>query len=601
MKQLLLIMLCITLSTTFAKNEQRLIEGKQQIQLGAFKEAITPLKRVLQNSWDTKEGEEALVLLSEVYVRIDSISLAKEAIDNFITYYPDSRYIHRMSLLQGKIDIQEGLFYQGASKAMRVLFLEVGNYLYNEARTLMNQLLKAQVLHEEELLKLVNSNPVDNEVVGTMVFQLAQIYESKKKYTLARNYLQRIMQQFPGHSLTAKAEEKRNSLLSKGPGIESIIIVTPLSGDYAALGQFVVQGAILAIEKHNDRYPDAQVSYRVLDTKAHPAEAIEKVSQVMLEDNIAGVIGPVMSPTAAALGAWLSQKYPHVPLITPTATDAGIAGLGKNIFQINTSPSYLAQSIARFSVNCQKHKEYAVLVPDSDYGSIMAENFKEVVEKFGGTVLFEEYYEEGLADYRANYDVLRLKKFNLDRKRDFISGVRDTSEFDEDENQKWLLDSTISFDALFIAASDPEDASVLASQAYFNKVDADLLGSSGWYSKTILKKGKQYVENTHFSTSLVDHDKNREWEKFKGLYLKRWGVNPDKDRVSGLTYNATRFILWGIQKGGGNVVNKLRSAKTVKGVYGNMKFNSEKGYNDGRTILKIKGGKFYQARKCTNF
>ncbi len=596
-------MLLLFVSGASAKkyHVKQLQSAKELIHKGEIESALTPLKKALKKNWNSPEGEEAAVLLAESYLRIDSIAFATKVIDAVETYYINSMYENRIGLLSAKIAIQEGTFYRGAERAMKILFLEKNSYLYNETRDLLLKVLKAQVLHEEELLRLVNTNPVDNEVVGTMVFQLAQIYEGQGKFTLARNYIDKIIQQFPNHPLTGKAKTKKAVLANKGAGVPSILIVTPLSGDYSGLGQFVVQGAILAIEQHNEKAGKDKLSYRVIDTKAHPAETVDKVAYAMLEDNIIGIIGPVMSPTASTLAAWLSQKYPQVPMVSPTATDAGIAGLGTNIFQINTSPSYLAQSIARYSINCQKHKEYAVMTPDTDYGRIMAENFKLMVEKYGGTVLFEEFYEEGNPDYRANYDVLRLKKYNLDMERSYIAGEKDSADYEEGDHQQFLQDSTINFDALFIAASDPEDAALLASQVRFNKIKADLLGSSGWYSKKTIRKGNKYVEGAHFSTPLIDHNKNKHWTGFKNAYMARWGAYPDRDRVSGLTYNSTRFMLWGIKNGPGNVVNTMRSAKTVNGVYGKMKFNSEKGYNDSRMILKIKGAKFVTAKNCKEF
>jgi len=99
----------------------------------------------------------------------------------------------------------------------------------------------------------------------------------------------------------------------------------------------------------------------------------------------------------------MSEKYPYIPVITPTATDDGIAQMRKNIFQLDVSSARLAYTIAYYAMNCLKISEFAIMAPLCDYGSLMADEFPRVVQRRGGTILVTQNYAEGLPDYQNEF------------------------------------------------------------------------------------------------------------------------------------------------------------------------------------------------------
>jgi ABC-type branched-subunit amino acid transport system substrate-binding protein len=316
-------------------------------------------------------------------------------------------------------------------------------------------------------------------------------------------------------------------------------------------------------------------------------------------DEVVGIIGPMTSPGATAVSAWIGQTHPEITLITPTATDEGIASLGSNIFQLNVPTARLARSIANYAVRCLNAHEFAILTPVSDYGRIMTAEFSNTVESLGGQVLTVQQYQEGGADFKTEFNRIRTNKLALDnRRRNISKGLEDASVFNPRDRKAYLDDSLISFDAVFIAASDPTDAASMASHVAFNKIGGKLLGSSGWYGRSLLADGKRLVDGAYFSVPFADAYEDATFQKFAKKFSARWeGTQPDKERVSGLSYDGMNIFLDSWNKKGSDNAKAILQKKPLTGVYGNYQFDDE-GANSAQHIMTVAKGKFILTENC---
>jgi len=372
-----------------------------------------------------------------------------------------------------------------------------------------------------------------------------------------------------------------------------------LSGDLADFGGRMIQGVVLAHEefvKANGK----KVLLQIIDDQADPVRAIHKVRDIVAADEIVGIIGPMMSSGATVVAAWLAKSYPQIPMLTPTATDEGISSLGPNIFQLNVPNSFLARSIAEYAMRCLKASEFAILSPTSEYGRIMSKEFTDAVEAKGGKVLAIQQYQEGNTDFRTEFSRLRAGKLSLDnRRRNIIKGSESLDAFSPRDRKSYMDDSLISFDAVFIASSDAADAAAMASHAAFNKLGGVLLGSSGWYDRALLSDGKRLVEGAYFSAPFADVAGEEPYQRFAKAFAARWdNRQPDKERVSGLSYDAARvfFDAW-LKSNGQNVPQAIVQQKTVNGVYGTYTFDSM-GANNSVHVLTIQKNRFVLSDSC---
>lgn len=180
----------------------------------------------------------------------------------------------------------------------------------------------------------------------------------------------------------------------------------------------------------------------------------------------------------------------------------------------------------------------------------------------------------------------------MERGLESLKGVMTKKEVD-----RFMLDSTIQYESIFIAASDPADAALLAKQVNFNKIQGRLFGSSGWYGKNVIKLGKNDIADAMFTAAFFEKANAKNWTEFSKAFRDRWNEYPGMDKVSGLSYDAARFLLKGLGNSGTPLVNALREIKTVPGVYGKVRFNSL-GENTNTELVKIENFRFVQQKSC---
>lgn len=579
--------------------EQRLQQAKTFIKQGKASQAIQVLQPLTQKSWKTQEGKEAAVLLTEAYLRSGDTEKASYHARRFYEYYPGSPYQDRISWVQVRLLIDEGRYLTASRKGFAILHRTQSESLYKAVKEQLTQLLAKEVLSSLELENLLGHFQLDNDLVAQLRFVLAKQYNKDERYHAARYQLNRISSDNPAFKDAASAKLLLHSLASKGPGRPMLLVVGPMSGGLSQLGQEMLQGVALAIQEMKSKV--GEVNYRKIDTQGEPALTVAAVRQAIEEDHVVAIIGPMMSHSASALAAWLSVTHPDIPMVTPTATDDGIADLGYNIFQFNMPMAQLARDIARYAVLCEGLREFAVLAPNSDYGEIMAREFSQEVKRYGGRIMSSDYFTEGLEDYPKQFEVIKALQWRNYRQRELISwGSVDTipSYYNNKEKGPYLQDSIIKIDGFFIPVSAPEDAALMARQVSYHNIQTQLLGTDGWYGIETLRKGRKYVNEALFAAPFLERNEIDEWRNFKTAFVKKWGQEPAKNRVSGLSYSAAEFVLSNM---GRSMVEKMRGVDQVKGVYGPIILDKDSGGNHYSQMVGIEKGKFKMAPICKEF
>jgi ABC-type branched-subunit amino acid transport system substrate-binding protein len=592
---------CFSFDAAASKSAEELFaKGVKTLETGDTQKAEVIFSEIVKKHFRKNSGEHALALLIEVHLAkgvaiAENMENAERYIEKYETYYAKGTYHDRVMIAKAFIKIQKGDFYGAMQDLGLVLKTSNNPVQLSRAKQSINKILDARVLTVSELNNAFDKFAVDSDVAGWLMLNLAKESVKSKRYKQARYYSSRLLAE---QLLPAKQEEIQgilNQSKKSTGGIATVLVLGPLTGPYAEFGNELIQGVLVAYEQSNMK---AKVEIRFLDTEGEPVTAVNKTRQVMQRDSVVGIVGPILSSTASALAVWLSSAYPHVPMITPTANEDGIAGLGNNIFQINVPAGQLATSIADYAMNCLAIPEFALLSPNSAYGVKMANFFIETVQKNGGTVLASEFYEEGGKDYQTQFNILRNSKYTLDQKRKRIAnGTEDINYIHPRHKAKFLADSVIHFKGFFLPASDPEDAALLASQYTYSKMDGVLLGSSGWYGRSVLTGGKSSVEGAYFSTPFLETTERKQWLDFRGRFFGKWNANPEADKVSGLSFDALN-ILYNALDGSKSVVQSLRALRQYEGVYGTIQFHPELGSNTKVHIVTIENGKFSMANAC---
>lgn len=594
MKRLLPFVLAAGLATTlFAQDE--IAQAKSLIQNGRCAEAVAPLQKLYKSSFRKPAGEKAAVMLAECYMRDHKRDEALKLSSRFLEYYVNSAYRERMELANAIVMAERGNVYEGVESMLRILAYTKNPAAKSRTKEVAIQTIAASLLTADQLQALLEKYPVDKDVIGWLQLQIGRECQNSRRYRAARYWYKKVLAGGVAENLSNTAERGLESLEGQGAGMPTVLVLAPLSGDFAEFGAAAIQGVILAHEKAGLQ---GKVNLRVADTRADAAQALLRTQQAVNQDSVVAVIGPIMSAPAATVAAWLGSNFQNIPMLTPTATDDGIAKMGPNIFQVNITMDNLAKSIADFATKCLSLREFAVLSPLGGYGASMSQSFTQAVERRGGSVVAFRNYEEGRPDYKTEFSLLRDVRFKqLNRRQNIARGAVDLDAVNAKERRAYMQDSTFNIPGIFIPATNPGDAGLMAGQVAFNKISGVLLGASGWYGRELLIQGKRQVDSSYFSVPAMDMDGNNEnLKKFVGDFKERWGDEPGEDKVSGLSYDAANIVFSSLAKKPNSLTNAINNTANFPSVYGEIKF--KRGVNTNAKIVTVNKGKFETVEGC---
>jgi ABC-type branched-subunit amino acid transport system substrate-binding protein len=381
-------------------------------------------------------------------------------------------------------------------------------------------------------------------------------------------------------------------------GVVQIGLLVPLSGYEAEIGKQIVQGAQLAFDQYTAA-SGARLKLIMCDTRGNMIETAKKTKELVYEDHAPVILGPVLSQDAVVAASILMEK--DVVMLSPTANEDGIAGMGPYIFQMNVTLGTLGAKIARYAMDNLNIRDFAIIAPGNDYAAALSRGFRQEVEKSGREIVSEETYEPGTQDFKMQFDNLKIRLLMRKQQRTPVekSLAGDAVPSPKTDTKLLAADSSYEIGGIFLPA-EAEDVAMLAPQAAFHRIKTQLLGSTGWHNPKVVVDGKEYVTNALFSSNLpAGTGVEKEWADFKSLYKGRFGVDPD--RVAALGYDAASLISAALRQAGTSasapqIAQALSAIKGYKGASGPISFDGGQRINTEASIIKIKDKQFIRVQ-----
>ncbi|MBN1309184.1 MAG: ABC transporter substrate-binding protein [Chitinispirillaceae bacterium] len=549
---------------------------------GNYDSTILVIRNYLRKHGREETSEQLVPLAAEALVRRGEFVSAHRLFSMYRIKYPHSPFIPRFWYIEG-IALAKEEKYPGAIAAFSMA-LKAGVSPVLDSLVLINTEKICMHMAADEFYDL------DARDIHRWLMEIIKFYEIEKliaigQFAKAENCADDFRRAYPRSRYGAvvrewitRAQEAKKRTLQIG-------LLAPISGEEEEIGRQVVQGAQLAI---NQLQPQAGQTVKcvVLDTRGNMMTTAQKTRELVDQHKVSVIIGPVLSPTATVTAAMLIDK--QTVMISPTATDEGIADMGENIFQMNVTIGVLGKKIARYAIENLSIKEFVILAPQTPYGQILAGSFKEELQRRNLELLAEEYFEEGANDYRVQFQNIRkkllarhLERLSMERGTDFRGTItrRDSSLY---------ADSTLAVGGLFMPG-EGEDVVMLAPQVMFHRIRTQILGSSGWHQQKVLQEGKRYVLNAVISTSFELDQSGKEWGEFTKAYKRRYNSEPD--RVAALGYDAAALIMKAIRETGGDDPKRIHAvlSKTDRyhGISGIISFEEGRRANNECAVYKI--------------
>ena len=581
MKRLYFLLALLLLTTTPIYTNDKV---EDILNSNSIKESIIKLQKLYLSSKNNIIKTKALIALTKIYLNNNDLKNAKfilkilkEKGDSSLSFYYN--YLYSVYLFKTQN------FYESADHAA-IFIIKAPQNLKIYGLNIFKESLKKLDLNQLEQLK---DKYKDYDVLyKNILFYLIKNSYEKGNFSSVEKLSTIFLSLFssdPLSEIVKKYLEKSKEL--KGRYIK-IAVLLPLSGEYKVYGEQVLNSIKLKFsEIENDN-----IKYSVFDTKSSPIETIFKVKEILKYGDYTAIVGPITSLNTIVASALVSEY--SLPLITPTATEEGIAKIGNNIFQLNVTITKLAEKIAKFAVDSLKLRKFVIIAPDNAYGRTQALSFQRYVEAKGGRIIKLIIYPPGTKDYKE-YMISIRRAILIDKIEEEIFKKEGKYREVKLENipKKRLKEENLQVDGIFIPSASADELIMLIPQIFYYRINGTLLGSSGWYSNKLIKHTAQYLNNSYFSLYFYKIDRYDKRIKFENEYKNMFKKSPGK--VSYLGYDAIDIIFSAIENGYTTpeaITEYINNIKNYNGVSGRITFYNTEGSNNNAEIIKIENKKF---------
>ena len=201
---------------------------------------------------------------------------------------------------------------------------------------------------------------------------------------------------------------------AQGSGPIKIGAFGPMSGNAAAQGQSLRQGAEMAAKAKNAAggVLGRQIELIIGDDAGKPEEAAVIARRFATRDNVAIALGSVSSP--ASLAAAQVFREEQVPQIVVSGTAQRITTQGNEWVFRCTIPDrkFVADLVDFINEKFPKLKRFGFIYVNDDFGKGGLDSFIEAGKKYGMSVVAGESYTRGDVDFTAQ--LTKIRAANVD-------------------------------------------------------------------------------------------------------------------------------------------------------------------------------------------
>jgi branched-chain amino acid transport system substrate-binding protein len=501
--------------TSYPKDTLLFREGETFLSKGEPEKALWRFKSLLSEFPNSSLSNEAKFRMGICYTQLKR---PKEAIrvlnDLFSTFLSPDRMVQVFTLL--------GDNYVGLKDRLNAL-LWYGKGLLVPGPS--NEELKRKVrsiidtYEKEEELNQIESLYRGAYGGGYAKLRLAQMAKSRGNDLLAKKILMELKGEYHGLGNWPQAKGLLESISPKSKYIVGVIL--PLSGIQQPFGERALQGIQLGMRETNFEKP--LISLVIRDTKGNPSEAEKAVEELVTEEKVIAIIGPLLSITADSAAKKAQQL--KVPLLTLSQKEL-LPGEGDFVFQNSITPSDQVQTLLNFAIETLDFRTFSVFYPNSPYGLHFKKLFTQEVARRGGKVIGVFAYQEGQIDFS-----LEIQEFLK------IAALQnDESSLKKNDQSK----RTLSVDGLFIPDTHDQVAPILSQIALHNIKGLTFLGTNAWNVPDFLSIAGKSEKGAIFVDAFSKKDSSPLVTHFVKEFQKAYQREPET--LEALSYDGAKLL-----------------------------------------------------------
>ena len=201
-----------------------------------------------------------------------------------------------------------------------------------------------------------------------------------------------------GLALSACGSSNSSSTASGGEcGNYKIAFLGATTGDAGALGQNMVGGINVALDKYNKAHADCKVTLKTFDSQGNPEKAPPLATEIVDDDSIVALVGPGFSGESLATGKTFAAA--GLPSISPSATNVTITQQGWSTWhRVIGNDSAQGAAAASYLIDTAKASTVFVVDDGQDYSKGLAGYVK---DGLGSKVVDTDVVQPGQTDFSA--------------------------------------------------------------------------------------------------------------------------------------------------------------------------------------------------------
>ena len=591
---------------------------------GELKKALDAYGTFLKHAPKGERSALALKRTSEIYLKLNQPENALTILEKISREYPDYTWIPGV-----RYEITDILFRIGknrlcAARALEwldtypdhplkrdILMLLGDNFsVLGEKTQAFGWWLKAKKEWSDDPQKITQIDEKLNELISNsglkILNQLAEgavgtLYAPKIYYRIASIYLDQNDKKKAIEAATSLLHSTRDEeWLSKGRELvkrteEEMAVkqgvlgcLLPLSGPFSIYGEEVLKGVELGLGVHWDQTAETGLELLIIDTKGRPEEALAALENLVIDEKIMAIIGPVSSRAAIAVARKAQEM--GVPVIALTQRE-GVVEEGEMIFRNFLTPSQEIDGLIDVAMGQMGLKHFGILYPDNAYGRYSMNLFWDRLNDMGGTVTAVESY--GVDDTDFADQIKKMVGLYYPRPASLVQRLEDmkTPEDEEDSIYPEEPEPIIDFDAIFIPDSFQRVAMIAPQLTFYDVLEVQLLGTSAWQSPKLVEMAKDYIQGALFCSGFVGDSEEAGVRVFIEEYRENFDADPGILAANG--YDTIRLLKKVLSeeeiRTRKDLVNALLGSQGFEGVSGIITFDPSGEAEKEPVLLTISG------------
>jgi ABC-type branched-subunit amino acid transport system substrate-binding protein/outer membrane protein assembly factor BamD (BamD/ComL family) len=435
-----------------AADEARFLEGQALARAGRLQEAQAKLTELLEKHPNTSFKKEAALELSAVQTKLGNTQGAAEAMRTAVSQMSEAEK-------------------QQAARSIADAFAKTGEP--GEAVRFAARALEAAQTQEERTARLADYEKALHAAPGPAVAQLVADLDRRSPawppaaIKLARLQLhagdrahadelaRQILSEVNAGPVAQAAQGIQLSLSSVGNVKPNLIgIVLPLTGEYKALSDVMLNAIALAVDLQNR----SGVQVSIKDSKGEPDAAAQAVEDLVREGAIA-ILGPIALAEGQAAAVRAQQL--GVPILSLSRAE-GLTQIGEYVFRDMPTNSAQARAVAQYAQKKLGARSFGILQPESSYGEEVTRYFWDALDAGGSAVTAYDHYPQRTTTFKPFVQrLVGRTQEDLDGRKEFSDEAEKikqqiTNPYQQRRALQALRNQSapvVDFDALFIPDS----------------------------------------------------------------------------------------------------------------------------------------------------